>query len=103
MLKHVVMIKYKPDTSEAHIQRFVQQARDMFGQIPELLEIEVGRDVVEESRSWHVVLLTRFDDAPALRRYQGHPVHEALMVFNGPFVESVAVVDYPLPDYGPAD
>ena len=98
MLKHVVMIKYKPDTPEAHIQRFVQQARDMFGQIPELLEIEVGRDVVEEPRSWHVVLLTRFDDAQALRRYQGHSVHEALMVFNGPFVESVAVVDYSLPD-----
>ena len=44
MLKHIVIIKYKPDTPEAHIQRFVQQARDMFGQIPELLEIEVGRE-----------------------------------------------------------
>ncbi len=98
MLKHVVMIKYKPETPESHIQRFVERARAMFGQIPELLEIEVGRDVVEEPRSWHVVLLTRFDDAQSLRRYQGHSVHEALMVFNGPFVESVAVVDYPLPD-----
>ena len=45
-----------------------------------------------------MVLLTRFDDAQALRRYQGHAVHDALMVFNGPFVESVAVVDYPLAD-----
>ena len=98
MLKHVVMIKYKPDTPEAHIQHFVRLARDMFGQIPELLEIEVGLDLVGEPRSWHVALLTLFDEAPALRRYQGHPVHEALMVFNGPFVESVAVVDYPLPD-----
>ena len=71
MLKHVVMIKYKPDTPEAHIQRFVQQARDMFGQIPELLEIEVGRDVVEEPRSWHVVLLTRFDDAPSAQAIPG--------------------------------
>jgi len=42
-------------------------------------------------------LSTLFVDEQALKRYQAHEVHQALMVFNGPQVESVAVIDYPAP------
>ena len=97
MLKHFVMIKYKPDTPQSHIERFMREAEAMKGEIKELLDIEVGRDVVEEPRSWHVLLSTLFEDEAALKRYQAHEVHQALMVFNGPQVESVAVIDYPAP------
>jgi len=97
MLKHFVMIKYKPETPEAHIERFVREAEAMKNEIDELLEIEVGRDVVKEPRSWHVLLSTLFVDEQALKRYQAHEVHQALMAFNGPQVESVAVIDYPAP------
>ena len=54
MLKHVVMIKYKPDAPEAHIQRFVQQARDMFVKSQSCLR---SRSVAMSSRSRAVGML----------------------------------------------
>jgi hypothetical protein len=36
----------------------------------------------------------RFESVPALRAYQSHAAHLAVMAFNEPFVASVASVDF---------
>jgi hypothetical protein len=94
MLRHFVFIKYKQDTSDAHIDEFVRRTRALSESIPVLRELEVGRDVLHTPRSWDVMLAMRFDSLEELREYQLHPAHQALMAFNNPQVAEVGSVDY---------
>ena len=56
--------------------------------------LEIGRDELHDARSWSLVLIMEFASFDALRAYQRHPQHLALMAFNDPFVENVASVDF---------
>jgi hypothetical protein len=46
-----------------------------------------------------LVLIMEFASVDALRAYQRHPQHVALMAFNDPFVENVASVDFTAADH----
>jgi hypothetical protein len=49
--------------------------------------------------SWSLVLIMEFASLDALRAYQRHPQHLALMAFNEPFVANVASVDFTCADH----
>ena len=49
---------------------------------------------LHDARSWDLVLIMAFDSVDALRAYQAHPEHVALMHFNDRFVRDVASVDF---------
>lgn len=92
-LVHVVMFKLKDRSREA-----AERARDvllaMDGKIPELRAIEVGVDVLRSERSYDVVLITKFDDLAAMKRYQEHPAHREVIAFMNEHREVSVVVDY---------
>lgn len=94
MLRHFVFIKYKPGTSDDHIDEFIRMTRALPVSIPTLRDLEVGRDVLHTARSWDVMLAMRFTSLEELRDYQTHPAHQALMAFNNPQVAEVGAVDY---------
>jgi hypothetical protein len=56
--------------------------------------LEIGRDILHDSRSWDLILIMRFASVAALRVYQQHPEHQNLMAFNQPYVAAVASVDF---------
>jgi hypothetical protein len=56
--------------------------------------LEIGRDILHDSRSWDLILIMRFASVAALRLYQQHPEHQYLMAFNQPSVAAVASVDF---------
>jgi hypothetical protein len=56
--------------------------------------LEIGRDELHDARSWDLVLIMEFASVAALRAYQRHPQHLAVMAFNDPFVAQVASVDF---------
>ena len=95
MLRHFVFIRYKPGTSDAHIEEFLRMTRALPASIPTLRDLEAGRDMLHGARSWDVLLAMRFDSLDELREYQVHPVHQALMAFNNPQVADVGSVDFP--------
>lgn len=95
MLRHFVFIKYKPGTSDAHIDEFLRRSRALPQDISVLRDLEAGRDVLRTARSWDVMLAMRFDSLEELREYQVHPAHQALMAFNDPQVADVGSVDFP--------
>ena len=95
MVRHFVFIKYKPGTSDAHIDEFLQRTRALTESIPVLRDLEVGRDVLRTARSWDVMLAMRFNSLEELREYQTHPAHHALMAFNNSQVVEVGSVDFP--------
>ena len=94
MLQHYVFLKYRDGTSDGHVVAFCQRMSALRGTISEIQHLEIGRDELHEARSWDLVLIMQFASTEALRVYQRHPDHLAVMGFNDPFVANVASVDF---------
>ena len=94
MLHHYVFLKYHAGTSDDHITAFCERLVALRGTIGGIEHLEIGRDELHDARSWDLVLIMAFDSVDALRAYQAHPEHVALMNFNDRFVRDVASVDF---------
>lgn len=100
MLRHCIFLKYRAGTSDAHVTAFCERMLALRGVIGEIVRLEIGRDELHDARSWDVVLIMEFASVDALREYQRHPQHLAVMGFNEPFVAHVASVDFTRPYEG---
>jgi len=91
MIKHIVMWKLRDKADAPEIKR---QLEALAGKIPGLIKIEVGIDFLESEQSADVVLYSELESHEALKRYQTHPEHQAVV----PLVKAAAiartVVDY---------
>ena len=94
MLHHYVFLKYRGGTTEGHVVAFCERMFALRGTIGVIQHLEIGRDELHDARSWDLVLIMEFASAEALREYQRHPDHVAVMAFNDPFVANVASVDF---------
>ena len=93
MLQHFVVLKYREGTSVAHVDAFCARMLAIRAAIAEIRHIEIVRDELHDGRSWDLVMIMAFDSVAALRAYQTHAAHQAVMAFNDPFVAHVATVD----------
>jgi len=94
MLRHYVFLKYLDGTTDEHVTAFCERMRALGSALGEIQHLEIGRDELRDARSWDLVLSMEFASIEALRTYQRHPQHVALMAFNEPFVMNVASVDF---------
>jgi hypothetical protein len=94
VLQHYVFLKYRDDTSDGHIVAFCERMFALRGTIDGIQRLEIGRDELHDARSWDLVLIMEFASAEALRAYQRHPDHLAVVAFNDPCVANVASVDF---------
>jgi len=94
VLQHYVFLKYREETTEGHVVAFCERMFALRGTIGVIQHLEIGRDELHDARSWDLVLIMEFASAEALREYQRHPDHVAVMAFNDPFVANVASVDF---------
>ena len=97
MLRHYVFLKYREATRDAHITVFCERMLALRSAIADIQRLEIGRDELHDARSWDLVLIMEFASVEALRAYQRHPDHRAVMAFNDPFVADVASVDFAAP------
>jgi hypothetical protein len=94
MVRHYVFLKYRDGTSDRHVTAFCERMLALRGAIADIQHLEIGRAELHDDRSWDLVLIMKFASVDALRAYQRHPQHLAVMAFNGPFVANVASVDF---------
>jgi len=94
MLRHYVFLKYRDGTSDGHVTAFCERLLALGTAIEGIEHLEIGRDELHDARSWDLVLIMKFASLDALRAYQRHPLHLAVMAFNTPFVADVASVDF---------
>lgn len=94
MIKHVVFLKFKADATEAMIAEIEAGLGALPGIIPEIRYYDFGRDVVHSPRSWDFALVSLFDDLDALKRYSGHPDHQAVLQKILAAAEHIAAVDF---------
>jgi hypothetical protein len=93
MLTHIVLFKLK-ERSPANVAATRDRIAMLAGQIPELLSIEVGVNVVDSPRAYDIALVETFESVEAMHAYQVHPVHLALLADVMPRFEEFNSVDY---------
>lgn len=94
MLKHVVFFKFKPETTEADIEKLATGLGALPEIISEIREFVFGRDVVRSERSYDFGLVTSFDDRAALERYVIHPDHQLVVTHVKAICSGVVAVDF---------
>lgn len=93
MIRHIVFFRFKKEHPEA-VAKTKQLLLGMKGRIPQLLDIEVGVDVLHSERSYDLALVTTFQSLADLDAYQVHPVHQEVAQYIASVRESAASVDY---------
>jgi quinol monooxygenase YgiN len=80
MIKHIVAWRLSEEHDKtASAARIKELLEGLHGQIPGLLHIEVGVNVVIDANAADVVLYSEFVDLEALKTYQAHPLHQAVV------------------------
>lgn len=96
MIRHILLIKFKNDTSLEQIQELM----DLFVAIPSKVEgvesVEWGKNNSPEGKNkdyTHSVFMT-FVDEQGRQHYLPHPEHDALKAVFRPILEDIIVFDY---------
>ncbi|MDQ3534882.1 MAG: Dabb family protein [Bacteroidota bacterium] len=97
-VRHVVVFKYKPGTTDEQIEKVNKAFGDMKNTIPGIVAFEYGVNDSPENKNLgftHVYLLT-FENAQARDTYLPHPEHKKFGSFLGELniLEDAFVVDY---------
>jgi len=94
MLHHIVLIKFKPDTSEADVDRLAAMLDALPETIIEIQTYEFGRDIVRSERSYDFALVSGFANMDAMQRYQVHPDHQKVVAHIRAISDDIRAVDF---------
>ena len=94
MLTHIVMWKYRADTSQATRDDHVTQLRSLSSVVPGIQSFAVGVDVLHSPRSYDTGLVATFRDRSVLEAYSVHPDHVKVVEFSRGICETMAKVDF---------
>ncbi len=90
MIRHVVLMKL---TDPADAPEVKTRLEALAGEVPEILTLDVGLDVLRTDVSYDLWLITTHSSRETLAGYQSHPVHEEFRSWVGPRLAARAVVD----------
>lgn len=95
-LRHVVLLRFKPEASAAEITAIEQAFAALAGRIAEVQSLEWGTNNSPEGldRGYTHCFTLGFEDAAARDAYLVHPVHQAFSAQAGPHLAEVLVIDY---------
>ncbi|EHJ02284.1 Stress responsive alpha-beta barrel domain-containing protein [Clostridium sp. DL-VIII] len=94
MFTHIVLFKLKEPTTE-NLEFVAKTLSSMDGKIDELKHLEVGVDVVKSDRSYHVGIITRFDNKEDYMSYDVNEFHvEKVKKVIGPYLEDSKTLDF---------
>jgi len=78
MIRHVSLLTFVPEATEAQIEAAAAALRALPPLIPELRDYRVGPDVGIDTGNATFVVIGDFDDADGYRTYRDHPEHVAV-------------------------
>jgi len=97
---HLVMWKLNGATAadrQAQAQVMVQAFDAVRGQVPGLLRMDVGANLVGAEDAWDLALSMVFASRSALDAYNVHPAHQAIKALMRPMRQTRAQVDFEIP------
>lgn len=109
MIRHIVLIRFRPEVTEATILAIFADLCALVGQVPGLIDLQAGRSASPEDieRGYMHGFTADFTDAAALAAYGTHPAHvraaaeieenavdgrEGVLVLDLPFAANAARV-----------
>ncbi|MCW4466444.1 Dabb family protein [Glutamicibacter sp. MNS18] len=98
MIRHIVMFRFSASFTEGIREQWITGLEAMKGNIPGMLNLEHGPDVMGTERSWDHVIVADFATKDDIAVYNTHPLHEAIKPFSLPNVEDLAYVDFEMED-----
>jgi hypothetical protein len=94
MVTHIVSFKLR-DPSPEILSETQAKLLSMQSHIPQLRYLETGEDALHTSRSFDLVLITRFDTWDGYHGYQNHDYHQnEVLPYMHSVIEKSIVVDY---------
>lgn len=98
MIKHIVMWKIKGNVdgnTEIESSKIVKAMLESLKEkIEEIVELNVGINILESNASYDLVLDSKFQTIEDLNIYQKHPHHLKVGKEIAKYIESRVVVDY---------
>lgn len=94
MLTHIVIWKYRPETTPAERADHVARLRRLPQFISHIESFVVGFDELHLPRSYDVGLVATFRDRAGLDAYTDHPEHVLVATYGRSISEHVASVDF---------
>ena len=95
-VKHIALIKFKPETTAEQIDQIFEQLLDLSETVPDVLDYVAGTNNSPENLNQgytHGFVMT-FMDVAARDAYLPHPEHERFKATALPFVDSVIILDF---------
>lgn len=98
MIKHIVLWTLhdsaEGNNKEQNAQLAKQKLEALKLSIPEIIDIEVGIQLIGNTNTADMALYSSFADEAALKRYQAHPDHQGVLPFIGAITNGRHVIDY---------
>jgi len=94
MVTHIVMIKFKNETSKEEILEVKKDIENLKNEIKELISMEVGLNFAKEDRAMDLVLTAKFNDIKGLEIYAKDATHQKVIEKIKKIAEYSKVVDY---------
>ncbi len=94
MLTHIVVWKYKDETSEETRKEHRRKLRDLPNVIENIESFEVGADILHLDRSYDTGLVAVFADKAALDAYTVHEDHQAVAKMGKEIAAHAVSVDF---------
>lgn len=94
MIRHVVMFRFSDSFTSEIRQKWLEGLEKMRGNIPGMISLVHGSDVLHTDKSWDHVIIADFENKEDIDIYNTHPLHEAIKPYSLPNVEQLAYVDF---------
>ncbi len=94
MLIHIVVWKYKSDTSQETRKNHIDRLKKLPSIILNIESFKVGADILHLDRSYDTGLVATFPDQEALDFYTIHEEHQKVAKTGKEIAEHVASVDF---------
>jgi hypothetical protein len=94
MLTHIVVWKYKKETSEETREEHRRRLKALPEVIPNIESFQVGADMLHLDRSYDTGLVAIFPDQKALDFYTVHEAHQKVAGMGKEIAEHAVSVDF---------
>jgi hypothetical protein len=96
VIRHVAVFRFVPEFSPGSRADWIAMVRALPEQIPEVLSMSIGEDVIHGPASHELAIVADFATLADLETYSTHPAHAAVLDVSSGVKASLAVVDFEL-------
>lgn len=95
MMEHVVLVKFRPETTKAQKDAVISELLSLKAKIPGILDMHCNYNINPRGQGYEIGLSARFESKEALDVYGPHPEHRKVV----DFMHEVGAIDTLVVDF----